>query len=620
MASATDIIVNLVAKTARFERGLNRANKSLTNIEKAAKTARFALRTVGVAMAGLASGRAAQVVRQQLAFAGNLERVSEVVGFNVEQIQELRFAGEQLNLEVRAIDLGMQRFSRRIAEAAQGQGELLKVQQKYDIQLRNSDGTMRENISILGDFADAIAAAESEQEQLRIAFKLFDSEGASLVRLLRDGSDGLSEFRDRAREAGVVVNQSMISEMAEADRQVNELSQALRAQLLRSVADNIGPLTEIIALLGELASVALSAATAIPNVAIGLEQAAIAIGQHLARQIHGDADAMSRLHDEIDSLVTFLEAARNNELPHYVDERAIRAATQRLELLRILNRQYLNERAAETAIINRTADAERARVAAAQAAADALPDVQEVDISDALLRVNTLMAERMRLARLVAESRTAEERILSNIRFITEAIHRGDGDINELLEVRRRLFVQLQAAMTKMHDDQEKIDEFGVQMARNLQSAMAETVESIITGQQDILAGFKRMLIRMVAELLARQLLLQFLGALSNLGGGVGSFFGKILAGVPKRHSGGGVGARQPVITGGPGKEELFVPNVSGRVIPGGGMGASVTIHQTNIYENAGGLTAEQAIELQQRNNELLKAEIVDELERGAYA
>jgi hypothetical protein len=38
---------------------------------------------------------------------------------------------------------------------------------------------------------------------VRLAFKLFDSEGVALVNLPRDGSDGLDEMRERARDLGI---------------------------------------------------------------------------------------------------------------------------------------------------------------------------------------------------------------------------------------------------------------------------------------------------------------------------------------------------------------------------------------------------------------------------------
>ncbi len=252
MPRASDIVVNILAKTGRFERGMRRSNRQMNSFARSARTVQFAVRAAGVALATFAATQLSSVIRQQLALAGSLQRVSEVVGFNVEQVQELRFAAEQLNLTQRNLDLGLQRFSRRVGEAAQGQGELLRITDQYNVRLRDSRGQLRSNIDILGDFADLIARTEDEQEQLRIAFKLFDSEGASLVRLLREGRDGLEVFRQAARDAGVVLDQELVDAAAEADRVLNQVGQSIQAQFLRAVAENADTIADLGEQIGEL--------------------------------------------------------------------------------------------------------------------------------------------------------------------------------------------------------------------------------------------------------------------------------------------------------------------------------------------------------------------------------
>ena len=54
------------------------------------------------------------------------------------------------------------------------------------------------------------AKIEDPAERVRLAFKLFDSEGVALVNLLRDGSDGLDEMRERARDLGIVLDESLV--------------------------------------------------------------------------------------------------------------------------------------------------------------------------------------------------------------------------------------------------------------------------------------------------------------------------------------------------------------------------------------------------------------------------
>jgi hypothetical protein len=74
-----------------------------------------------------------------------------------------------------------------------------------DIALRDQSGNLRRSEDLLADVADAFARIEDPAERVRLAFKLFDSEGVALVNLLSDDSGALEELRDGARDLAVTV-------------------------------------------------------------------------------------------------------------------------------------------------------------------------------------------------------------------------------------------------------------------------------------------------------------------------------------------------------------------------------------------------------------------------------
>jgi hypothetical protein len=78
------------------------------------------------------------------------------------------------------------------------------------IALRDQSGNLRSSEDLLADVADAFAKIEGPAERVRLAFKLFDSEGVALVNLLRNGSGALEEMRDRARNLGIVLDEHLV--------------------------------------------------------------------------------------------------------------------------------------------------------------------------------------------------------------------------------------------------------------------------------------------------------------------------------------------------------------------------------------------------------------------------
>ena len=76
--------------------------------------------------------------------------------------------------------MALQRFVRRVAEAANGTGEAKDALAQMGIALRDQSGNLRRSEDLLADVADAFARIEDPAERVRLAFKLFDSEGVAL--------------------------------------------------------------------------------------------------------------------------------------------------------------------------------------------------------------------------------------------------------------------------------------------------------------------------------------------------------------------------------------------------------------------------------------------------------
>ncbi|MFW6299495.1 MAG: hypothetical protein ACOC20_01070, partial [Oceanicaulis sp.] len=168
-----------------------------SSIQRAQRGVEGFLRAAGPLLGlggAVSAGALAFATREALEYADALVQAADRTSFAVEELEALRYSGRLNRVEFAQVDMAMQRFSRRLAEAANGSGELFRDLEALGIRLRDSEGRMRSSYEILLDYADAVKGAESEQEQLRLAFKAFDSEGAALVNVMREGRDGLSAY------------------------------------------------------------------------------------------------------------------------------------------------------------------------------------------------------------------------------------------------------------------------------------------------------------------------------------------------------------------------------------------------------------------------------------------
>lgn len=254
MATATEqLLLRIDATTESLRRELKRAeqgverstkkmDKDLRKFDRSfdklnAKMAKFGS-AIRVAFGALAIRQIATFATDTVGQIDRIAKTADKIGLTTDSLQELRFAASQSGVEQKTLDMAMQRFSRRVGEAAQGSGELVKTLEQYNIATKDSQGNTRSLDAVLGDLADAIRNAESEQEALRIAFKAFDSEGAALVNLMREGGKGLDEYRRKARELGLVLDEQLIRNAEEANNKLDVLNRTMSMQWTQAVAEN----------------------------------------------------------------------------------------------------------------------------------------------------------------------------------------------------------------------------------------------------------------------------------------------------------------------------------------------------------------------------------------------
>lgn len=237
-----------------------------SNMQRAGRAASTLMRSLGPLL-GLSGGVAvtgfALLARQSLEFADTLVTAADRTSFTVDQLERLRYAGELNRVQFQQTDMAMQRFSRRVAEAANGTGELRSDLERLGISVRDQNGNIRESYDILLDFADAIARTGDGQEQLRLAFKAFDSEGAAFVNVLREGRDGLQRFVEAGEDAEAFLGERLAREASVAARSLREMQMALSGQFNRMVAENADDLVRFADALARIAELGISAASAI---------------------------------------------------------------------------------------------------------------------------------------------------------------------------------------------------------------------------------------------------------------------------------------------------------------------------------------------------------------------
>lgn len=225
MAENVKITISALDKT---KKGFGSATKGLKAVSRAvlnAKTAVVGL--VGAAGFGLLISRSLQAT-------DTLAKTASKIGTTTEALGALRYAADLTGVSTQTMDMALQRFTRRTAEAAQGMGEAKGAIKELGINAQELNRMPLDERMIV--LADAFEGVKSESERLRLAFKLFDSEGAALVNTLSQGSDGLKEMLGEAKALGLTMSSSAAKGVEDTNDSLTKLQSLFKGVTDQTVA------------------------------------------------------------------------------------------------------------------------------------------------------------------------------------------------------------------------------------------------------------------------------------------------------------------------------------------------------------------------------------------------
>lgn len=232
----------LGAVTGPFAKGLRRAGRQTERFSR--RVSRTLTRVTafgGAAVAAATGGGLAVLVRQQFKAIDSTAKFADRLGLATDKLVGLEYAASLTGVRSNQLQMGLQRMTRRIAEAAKGTGEAQGAIKQLGL-----DAAALARMSPDEQFR-AIAArmkdVETQGERVRLAFKLFDSEGVALVNTLRMGSDGLERAQREAERLGLTFSRIDAAKIEEANDSFAR-AKLLVTALGRAIAITVAPLID----------------------------------------------------------------------------------------------------------------------------------------------------------------------------------------------------------------------------------------------------------------------------------------------------------------------------------------------------------------------------------------
>lgn len=244
MANDKKVEVIITADASGVAKGVAVANTALGNLKTqltsldaaAAKAFSFSGLTAITVSATAAAAALVGAVKSAADYGDQLDNMSQRTGVAVEELAKLQYAAKLSDTSSEALGKGIGNLSKLMVAAAGGAEESSKLFEKFGINLRNADGTIRGTSDVLYDLSDVFTAMPDGPEKTAMAMDFFGKKlGQELIPLLNQGGAGLRAMGDEAERLGLVLNSAQAKAAADFNDNLDRLG-----QLSRGVAVSIG--------------------------------------------------------------------------------------------------------------------------------------------------------------------------------------------------------------------------------------------------------------------------------------------------------------------------------------------------------------------------------------------
>ena len=240
------------AKTGQFDKPLQKSSKKVSGFSRALKGVGLNPAALAAAAASFVSIGAAVVAARKgiTALSQSFERLNKLgdtaskLGMTAGELEKLRFVAQQTGIETTTLDMALQRMTRRVAEAAIGTGEAQGALEELGVDAQKL--ITMSPADMFASIAGAIKSVDNPATRLRLAFKLFDSEGAALVQTLQLGEGGLQAMFAEAERLNPLLSNLDVSGIDRAKDAIDKAKFAFQG-IVDTLAIELAPLVEMVA-------------------------------------------------------------------------------------------------------------------------------------------------------------------------------------------------------------------------------------------------------------------------------------------------------------------------------------------------------------------------------------
>lgn len=185
-----DLQFNILARVVGGQ-ALDGLKNQLDSIQKSSKFLETGLKVLGAAFG---VEKSVEFGKSLLESADQLGKMSQKTGIAVETLAKFQGAAELADVPLESLGKGLNKLALNAVEAANGNQDLAGIFKSLGIQIRDSNGTVKDAGTLVKEIGDKFQGFQDGPNKAAIAIKLFGKAGADLIPFLNEGSAEMEKF------------------------------------------------------------------------------------------------------------------------------------------------------------------------------------------------------------------------------------------------------------------------------------------------------------------------------------------------------------------------------------------------------------------------------------------
>ena len=239
---------SLSLESASFLSGMKKAADETT---KTSRIIQGSMDKASFALKGLAAAVGVDLLvgltQSALDYSDAIADMADRTGASTRFIQEFGYAAQLAGSDVETARAGIEKFSKTVGDAANGNEAAQKKLKEYGITALDVDDAVKQA-------ADSVKKLENPTKQMAATMDLFGKKAGTLTLTLAGGSEGLELQARAARDLGIVLEEGIIRNAGQANDQLDTMKMILNAQMAANISANAGAITGLVSGISSLTS------------------------------------------------------------------------------------------------------------------------------------------------------------------------------------------------------------------------------------------------------------------------------------------------------------------------------------------------------------------------------